>query len=590
MDKIRNFAIIAHIDHGKSTLADRMIDLSNNLSDREKKDRILDAMDLERERGITIKLNTASFMYKGYEFNLIDTPGHVDFSYEVSRSLSAADGVLLLVDASQGVQAQTIANLYLALNTDLTILPVVNKIDLPSADIIKCEEELIDLGFNKEDISYVSGKTGEGVASLLDKIIEKVPCPKGDPNKPLKALIFDSYYDPYEGVIASFRIFDGSLKVGDEIKTLGTKDVHQVVKLFKKNPKEVRLKEIKAGEVGYLAASIKNIKSILVGDTITLKNAETTPLPGFKEIEPMVYAGIFPINGQDFNLLRDALEKLKLNDASLSFEPETSAALGSGFRTGFLGLLHMDIINERLYREYNLECVLTSPSVLYKIYLKNGEVIETSSPAKFPDRIKIDYIEEPFVKAEIFTPEEYLGSIFKLCEEKRGIYKTIEYTINNQVEVFYELPLGEIIYDFFDKLKSITKGYATFSYELNEYKKSKLVKLDILINGEKADALSMIVHEDNVYDMGRKIVDKLKELIPRTLFEVPIQAVIDAKIIARSTVKALRKDVLAKCYGGDVSRKKKLLEKQKKGKKRMKTVGRVEVPADAFLEILKNNE
>lgn len=590
MDKIRNFAIIAHIDHGKSTLADRMIDLSNNLSDREKKDRILDAMDLERERGITIKLNTASFMYKGYEFNLIDTPGHVDFSYEVSRSLSAADGVLLLVDASQGVQAQTIANLYLALNTDLTILPVVNKIDLPSADITKCEEELIDLGFNKEDISYVSGKIGEGVASLLDKIIEKVPCPKGDPNKPLKALIFDSYYDPYEGVIASFRIFDGSLKVGDEIKTLGTKDVHQVVKLFKKNPKEVRLKEIKAGEVGYLAASIKNIKSILVGDTITLKNAETTPLPGFKEIEPMVYAGIFPINGQDFNLLRDALEKLKLNDASLSFEPETSAALGSGFRTGFLGLLHMDIINERLYREYNLECVLTSPSVLYKIYLKNGEVIETSSPAKFPDRIKIDYIEEPFVKAEIFTPEEYLGSIFKLCEEKRGIYKTIEYTINNQVEVFYELPLGEIIYDFFDKLKSITKGYATFSYELNEYKKSKLVKLDILINGEKADALSMIVHKDNVYDMGRKIVDKLKELIPRTLFEVPIQAVIDAKIIARSTVKALRKDVLAKCYGGDVSRKKKLLEKQKKGKKRMKTVGRVEVPADAFLEILKNNE
>lgn len=591
MQKIRNFCIIAHIDHGKSTLADRILELTGAVTNREMKEQFLDSMDIERERGITIKLNTAHLNYKGYEFNLIDTPGHVDFSYEVSRSLAACDGAILVVDATQGIEAQTLANLYLALNHDLNIIPVINKIDLPNADVEKVTNELIKvLGFKKEEIIPVSGKTGENVNLLLDAIIERINPPK-DLNQGTKALIFDSYFDPYKGVIASVCLKSGEIKAGDTIIMMSNNEEYTVTELGVNTPEPKQLDKLSAGDVGWVAAAIKSVDKVRVGDTITTKRDKAEePLEGYKPMKSMVYSGIYPIEPNKYDHLKEALEKLKLNDASLTYDVETSEALGFGFRCGFLGLLHMEIIEERIKREFGIDIIATSPSVVYKVNLTNGNTIEIDNPSKMPDKVNINSIEEPYVTANIFVPSEYIGPIMDLCQEKRGIYKTTEFIDEKRVNIHYELPLAEIVYDFFDKLKSYTKGYASFDYELSDYKVSNLVKMDILINGEAVDALSVIVHKDAAYHRGMNITKVLKELIPRQLFEVPIQASIGSKIIARENIAQMRKNVLAKCYGGDISRKRKLLEKQKEGKKRMKMVGSVEVPPEAFLSILKTDK
>ena len=593
---IRNFSIIAHIDHGKSTLADRILELTNAVSKREAKAQLLDSMDIERERGITIKLNTASLTYhyknEEYNLNLIDTPGHVDFSYEVSRSLASCEGAIRVVDAAQGIEAQTLANLYLALENDLVIIPVINKIDLPNADIPKVKKELMDLiGFKDEDIVLTSAKTGEGVDKLLDKIVELIPPPKGDYSEPLQALIFDSIFDPYRGVVISVRIVNGVLKVKDVIKMMETGATYEVTDLTVNTPKEVKKEELKAGEVGFISASIKDISDVLVGDTVTaLGNEAKEPLPGYKPMKSMVFCGIFPIESSKFEDLREALSKLKLNDASLVFEPETSTALGFGFRCGFLGLLHLDIIKERIMREFNIDVITTAPSVVYEAYLTNGDVIFVDSPNKLPDKTLLKEVREPYIKTNIFTPSEYIGPIMELCQNKRGNYVNMEYIDPTRVNIHYEIPLSEIVYDFFDKLKSYTKGYASFDYDFIGYKPSDLVKMDILLNGEVIDALSIIVHKDFAYQRGRAIVESLRKSIPRQLFEVPIQASLGNHVIARETVKALRKDVLAKCYGGDITRKRKLLEKQKEGKKRMKQVGSVELPQEAFMSVLSMDE
>ena len=595
INNIRNFCIIAHIDHGKSTLADRILEETNAIDKREMKDQLLDSMDLERERGITIKLNAVSLNYKykneEYLLNLIDTPGHVDFTYEVSRSLKACEGAVLVVDATQGIEAQTLHNLYLALDNNLTIVPVINKIDLPNADPEKVKKELVDnLGFNEDDIVLCSAKEGIGIKELIEKIILNVPSPKTE-GKKLKALIFDSLYDSYRGVVISLRVFDGEIKKGDTIYMMKTNASYEVTNVGITTPKEVLTDKLIAGEVGFITASIKSISDIKVGDTITLlDNPTDTPLEGYKEIKPMVYCGIYPIDSKKYEDLREALEKLKLNDASLTFEPETSKALGFGFRCGFLGLLHMEIIEERIEREYKINLIATSPSVIYEILLTDGMTIHVDSPSKFPEKVKISDVKEPYIKASIFSPSEYIGGIMELCQNKRGNYLSMEYIDEKRVSIYYELPLSEIVYDFFDKLKSTTKGYASFDYEPIGYRSSELVKMDFLLNGEMVDALSIIVHKDNAYYRGRIVVENLKKIIPRQMFEVPIQAAIGSKIIARADVKALRKDVLAKCYGGDVSRKRKLLEKQKEGKKRMKQIGSIEIPQEAFLSVLSVDE
>jgi GTP-binding protein LepA len=593
-ENFRNFSIIAHIDHGKSTLADRILELTNAVSKREMKDQLLDNMDLERERGITIKLNAVHLNYKynnkDYILNLIDTPGHVDFSYEVSRSLAACEGAILVVDATQGIEAQTLANLYLAMDNDLKIIPVINKIDLPNANIPKVKKELEEvLGFKEDEILLCSGKTGEGVKNLLDEIVKRIPEPKKNIDKPTRALIFDSYFDSYRGVILLVKVVDGIINVGDTIKLINSKSEFEVVSLGYHTPKLVETNTLESGSVGFIAAAIKDISSVSVGDTVTtLQNETDISLSGYKKMLPMVFSGIFPTEPNKYDDLKEALEKLKLNDASLSYEPETSIALGFGFRIGFLGLLHMDIIMSRLEREFNLDLIATSPSVIYKVHLTDNSIIEVDSPNKMPDNTKISYIEEPYIYTNIISPSEYIGSIMDLCQTKRGIYKTTEYISTDRVNIHYEIPLSEIVYDFYDKLKSYTKGYASFDYEISGYKESNLVKMDILLNGEVVDALSVIVHKDFAYSKGRTIVTKLRELIPRQLFQVPIQASIGTKIIARENISPMKKDVLAKCYGGDVSRKRKLLEKQKEGKKRMKMVGRVEVPSEAFLAVLSN--
>ena len=594
-DNIRNFCIIAHIDHGKSTLADRILELTGSIDKRELKNQMLDSMDLERERGITIKLNAVTLNYKkdnkDYILNLIDTPGHVDFSYEVSRSLAACEGAILVVDATQGVEAQTLANLYLALDNNLKVIPVINKIDLPSANPNKVITELENIGFNQKDIILTSAKTGEGVNKLLDKIIEVIPSPKGAENKPLKALIFDSLFDSYRGVITSIRVVDGKVSVGDIIKMMETNATYDVVGLSINTPKEKEIKSLTAGEVGYLYASIKSISDVHVGDTITLdNNSAKEKLPGYKPMKPTVYCGLYPIESNKFEDLRESLNKLKLNDAALIFEPETSKALGFGFRCGFLGLLHMEIIEERIEREFGINLIATSPSVVYEVELTDKTKIKIDSPSKMPRRELISKTYEPYVKCSIFTPSTYIGSLMELCQDKRGTFINIDYIDTERVTINYELPLSEIVYDFFDKLKSYTKGYASFDYEVIGYKESNLVKMDILLNGEVVDALSVIVHKDFAYQRGKVVCEKLKEIIPRQLFEVPIQAAIGQHVIARETVRALRKDVLAKCYGGDVTRKKKLLEKQKEGKKRMKQIGSVEVPQEAFLSILSTKD
>ena len=585
---IRNFSIIAHIDHGKSTLADRILEITGAVSKREMKDQLLDSMDLERERGITIKLNAVKLEYNGYIINLIDTPGHVDFSYEVSRSLAACEGAVLVVDAAQGIEAQTLANLYLALENDLTIIPVINKIDLPNANIPKVKQELIDvLGFKDEDIILCSAKTGEGVKDILDAVVDRINPPKINVTAPTRALIFDSYFDSYRGVILLVKVVDGEIKLGDKIKMLASGSTFEVIELGVHTPKEEKYKSLKSGEVGYIAASIKDIQSVSVGDTITtLNNESDIPLAGYKKMKPMVFSGIFPTEANRYEELKEALNKLKLNDAALTFEPETSEALGFGFRIGFLGLLHMDVIITRIEREFDIGIIATSPSVIYKVTLTDGTLIEVDSPNKMPDRAKISSIEEPYIYTSIIAPSEYIGPIMELCQNKRGIYKSIEYIDTTRINVHYEIPLSEIVYDFYDKLKSTTKGYASFDYELCGYKVSNLVKMDILLNGEIVDALSVIVHKDFAYSKGRAIVTKLKELIPRQMFQIPIQASIGSKVIARENISAMRKNVLSKCYGGDVSRKRKLLEKQKEGKKRMKMVGSVEVPQEAFLAVL----
>ena len=595
-ENIRNFSIIAHIDHGKSTLADRILEETGAITEREKQDQLLDNMDLERERGITIKLNAVQLNYKyqdeDYLLHLIDTPGHVDFTYEVSRSLAACEGALLVVDAAQGIEAQTLANLYQALDNNLVIIPVINKIDLPNADIDRVKKELMDtIGFDEEEILLVSAKTGVGIKELVEAIIERIPAPKGNKNDKLQALIFDSYYDSYRGIVTLLRVVNGSVKVGDKIKMMATGAEYDVVELGINNPSEKKVKTLTVGEVGYLCASIKNIEDVKVGDTITLSsNPALEPLEGYKPMKPMVFCGVYPIESSRYPDLREALEKLKLNDASLQFEPETSQALGFGFRCGFLGLLHMEIIEERIEREFGIELIATSPSVVYEIELTDRTIIEIDSPAKMPDRQKIAQIKEPYIKTNIFVPSNYIGSIMELCQNKRGNYISMEYLDTTRVNIHYELPLSEIVYDFFDKLKSYTKGYASFDYEKIGYKKSDLVKMDILLNGEIVDAFSLIVHKDFAYARGRAIVENLRKLIPRQQFEIPVQAVIGTKAIARSDIKAVRKNVLAKCYGGDVSRKRKLLEKQKEGKKRMKMVGNVEIPPEAFLSVLKTNK
>ena len=595
-ENIRNFSIIAHIDHGKSTLADRILEVCNAISERELKEQLLDSMDIERERGITIKLNTVRLSYKykneDYMLNLIDTPGHVDFSYEVSRSLAASDGAILVVDATQGVEAQTIANMYLALENDLEIIPVINKIDLPSADVSKVKKELVEtFGFKYDEILSVSAKTGEGIKELVDALIERVPSPKGSVDKPLKSLIFDSLYDSYRGILTLTRVFDGELKLHDKIEFMQTNSVYDVTELFVYDPNFKKVDSLKAGEVGYVVASIKNISDVRVGDTITLsKNPCSEALPGYKPMQQVVFTGLYPTETNKYNDLREALEKLKLNDASLTFEPETSEALGFGFRCGFLGLLHMDVVEERLEREFNLNLIATSPSVVYEVLLTDGDTIQIDSPQKLPNITKIKTISEPYILTNIFTPSEYIGPLMELCQNKRGNYKAIEYLTPERAILHYELPLSEIVYDFFDKLKSISKGYASFDYELIGYKPSNLVKMDILVNGISVDALSTIVHKDFAYNRGKVVVNNLKTIIPRQMFVVPIQAAIGSKVIARADIKAMRKDVLAKCYGGGVSRKKKLLEKQKEGKKRMKQIGNVEIPQEAFLTVLSNEE
>ena len=593
INKIRNFCIIAHIDHGKSTLADRILEYTHAVSARDMKEQILDSMDLERERGITIKLNAVRLNYNGYVLNLIDTPGHVDFAYEVSRSMAACEGAILVVDATQGIEAQTLANVYLALENNLEIIPVINKIDLPNADI---DERIIELnktfGFKKEEIILTSGKTGVGVDKLIDAVIERIPHPKVKYNDNLlRCLIFDSYFDAYLGVISLIRVVSGTISNKSRIKMMTTNSSYDVTELGYHTPKKEIVTTLSAGEVGYVCASIKEIDKVNVGDTITLENNPASELlPGYKKMMPMVFCGIYPIDSKKYPNLREALEKLKLNDASLIFEPETSSTLGFGFRTGFLGLLHLDIITERIEREFNIEIIATSPSVNYEIELTDKSIIYVDNPAEFPEKVRINSIKEPFIKTNIFVPNEYIGSIMELCQDKRGIYISTEYIDTSRVNIHYELPLSEIVYDFFDKLKSYTKGYASFDYELIGYKESDLVKMDILLNGDIVDALSVIVHKDFAYKRGRIIVDNLKELIPRQMFEVPIQAVIGSKVIARSDIKAMRKDVLAKCYGGDITRKRKLLEKQKEGKKKMKMIGKVEIPSDAFLSILKSDE
>ena len=593
---IRNFSIIAHIDHGKSTLADRILEMTGAISEREKKDQLLDSMDIERERGITIKLNAVQLNYnyknEDYVLHLIDTPGHVDFTYEVSRSLAACEGALLVVDAAQGIEAQTLANLYQALDNNLTIIPVINKIDLPNADIPKVKKELIDaVGFDEDEILLVSAKTGVGVKELIEAIIDRIPAPKGNNNDKLQALIFDSYFDSYRGIVTLLRVVNGKVSVGDKIKMLATNATYDVVELGINNPTEHKKKELVTGEVGYLCASIKSIEDVKVGDTITLANCECDkPLAGYKPMKPMVFCGLFPVESSKFPDLREALEKLKLNDASLEFEPETSQALGFGFRCGFLGLLHMEIIEERIEREFGIELIATSPSVIYEVELTDKSIVMVDSPAKMPERQRINTIKEPYIRTNIFVPSEYIGPIMELCQNKRGNYVSMEYIDSTRVNIHYEIPLAEIVYDFFDKLKSYTKGYASFDYELIGYKPSTLVKMDILLNGEVVDALSLIVHKDFAYNRGKAIVENLRKLIPRQQFEVPIQAVIGTKAIARADIKAVRKNVLAKCYGGDVSRKRKLLEKQKEGKKRMKMVGSVEVPQEAFLAVLSMEE
>ena len=595
-ENIRNFSIIAHIDHGKSTLADRILEVTGAVTERERQDQLLDNMELERERGITIKLNAVQlkYQYKGEEYclHLIDTPGHVDFTYEVSRSLAACEGAILVVDAAQGIEAQTLANLYLALENDLTIIPVINKIDLPNANPEKVKKELIDtFGFSEDEIILTSAKTGVGIKELVEAVIERVPSPVGVASDKLQALIFDSYYDPYRGIVTSICVKNGKVKVGDRIRMMATGSVYDVVELAVNVPKEKPVNTLVAGEVGILSASIKSIEDVEVGDTVTLdSNPASLALPGYKPMKSMVFCGLYPVESSRYPELREALEKLKLNDASLEFEPETSKALGFGFRCGFLGLLHMEIIEERIEREFKIDLIATSPSVIYQVSLTDGSTVEIDSPVKMPDRQKIADIKEPYIRTNIFVPSEYIGPIMELCQGKRGNYISMEYLDPTRVNIHYEIPLSEIVYDFFDKLKSTTKGYASFDYELIGYQSSNLVKMDILLNGEVVDALSIIVHKDFAYKRGRAVVEQLRKLIPRQQFEVPIQACIGNKAIARADVKAVRKDVLAKCYGGDVSRKRKLLEKQKEGKKRMKMVGSVEIPQEAFLAVLSMEE
>lgn len=595
--RIRNFCIIAHIDHGKTTLSDRILEICESVEERKMVDQMLDSMDLERERGITIKLNSVALKYKAnsgieYEFHLIDTPGHVDFTYEVSRSLAACEGAILVVDATQGVEAQTLANVYLAIDNNLEILPLINKIDLPSADPEATKKEIEDvIGIPAFEAVLASAKTGIGVREILEQVCMYIPAPTGKIDAPLKALIFDSAFDPYRGVIVLICVKEGIIRVGDTIKLMQSKAEYIVTELGVRTPNEVKRDYLMAGDVGYLAASIKDIRSVSVGDTITTKdNPADTPLHGYRKLNPMVYCGLYPIDSKKYQDLRDALEKIKLSDASLIFEAETSEALGFGFRTGFLGLLHMDIIKERISREFDIDLIATSPSVNYHVYLTDRTMIEIDNPSKLPDVQYIERIEEPYVKATIMTPSEFIGPVMELCKKKRGIFIELKYIEETRAILYYDIPLLEIVYDFFDKLKSYTKGYASFDYELGDYKPSKLVKMDIMLNGDVVDALSCIVHKDFAYERGRILVEKLKEIIPRQLFEVPVQAVINHKVIARSDIKALRKDVLAKCYGGDVSRKKKLLEKQKEGKKKMKEIGSVEVPQEAFLAILSTDE
>lgn len=595
--RIRNFSIIAHIDHGKSTLADRILEKTNALTKREMKDQLLDSMDLERERGITIKLNSVQLKYQAkngeiYTFHLIDTPGHVDFTYEVSRSLAACEGAILVVDAAQGIEAQTLANVYLALDNDLEILPIINKIDLPSADPERVRGEIEEvIGLDASEAVLASAKAGIGIEEILEQVVEKVPAPTGEPDAPLKALIFDSLYDAYRGVVAYIRVVDGTVKVGDKVKMMATGKEFEVTEVGVFTPKSTPMDELSVGDVGFLTAAIKNVGDTRVGDTITnAKNGATEPLPGYRKLNPMVYCGLYPIDSAKFNDLREALEKLELNDSALQFEPETSQALGFGFRCGFLGLLHMEIIQERIEREFKIDLITTAPSVIYDVIMTDGEELKVDNPSNMPDPQKIDRIEEPYVKATMMAPNDYVGAIMELCQQKRGIFIDMQYMDETRVNITYEIPLSEIVYDFFDQLKSNTRGYASFDYELIGYKPSNLQKMDILLNSEKVDALSFIVHKDFAYERGKVIVEKLKELIPRQQFEVPIQAAVGQKIIARSTIKAMRKNVLAKCYGGDISRKRKLLEKQKEGKKRMKQVGSVEVPQEAFMAVLKMDD
>mgnify|MGYP003289870598 CR=1 FL=1 len=594
---IRNFSIIAHIDHGKSTLADRILELTETISKREMKDQVLDSMDLERERGITIKLNAVTLKYHArdghdYLFNLIDTPGHVDFSYEVSRSLAACEGCLLVVDATQGVEAQTLANVYLAVDNNLEILPVINKIDLPSAMPDMAKKEIEErIGLDASNACLVSAKTGQGVDEILEAVVKYIPEPKGDVNAPLQALIFDSYYDSYRGVVVLICVKNGSVRPGDTIKLMAAGHEYLVTEVGIRTPKELKKDELSAGEVGYLAAQIKDIRDVAPGETIThASNPCKEALPGYRKMNPMVYCGLYPVDSKKFLDLKEALEKLCLNDASLTFEAETSQALGFGFRCGFLGLLHMDVVQERLEREYGLDLILTAPSVIYHVYLNDGSMISLDNPSKLPDMTTIKEIQEPYVKASIMTPKEYVGPVMELCQDRRGIYLDLQYFDDTRMIITYELPLAEIVYNFFDKLKSFTKGYASFDYEYSDYKASNLAKMDILLNGETIDALSIIVFKTNAYERGSIVVRKLKEIIPRQQFEVPVQAAINGKVIARADIKAVRKDVLAKCYGGDISRKRKLLEKQKEGKKRMKAIGSVEVPQEAFMSVLSIDE
>ena len=594
---IRNFSIIAHIDHGKSTLADRILELTETVEAREMKEQLLDTMDLERERGITIKLNAVQLKYtaldgQDYILHLIDTPGHVDFTYEVSRSLAACEGAVLVVDAAQGIEAQTLANVYLALDNDLEILPVINKIDLPSAqpDVVKQEIEDV-IGLDAQNAPLISAKNGLNVRDVLEAIVHDVPAPGGSSTNPLQALVFDSFYDAYRGVVAFVRVKEGSIRIGDRIRFMASGAEYEVLEVGIRNPKEIKRDVLHCGEVGWLCGSIKSIQDVRVGDTIThVQNGAKEPLAGYQVMNPMVYCGLYPIDSAKYNDLRDALEKLRLNDASLQFEAETSQALGFGFRCGFLGLLHMDVVQERIEREYKIDLILTAPSVVYHAYLSDGSMMKIDNPSMLPEVQRIDHIEEPFVKASIMTPNDYVGAIMELCQKKRGIYKDMVYIDNNRMDIIYELPLGEIVYDFFDRLKSCSKGYASLNYELIGYQTSKLAKMDILLNGESVDALSLIVHKDFAAPRGRAICEKLKTLIPRQQFEIPVQAALGGKIIARTDIKSLRKNVIAKCYGGDISRKKKLLEKQKEGKKRMKAVGSVEVPQEAFMAVLSMDD